>query len=584
MRAEGAALLGHTRLAVRDPGAPGAAQPMVSPCGRWVLVYNGELYEDAALRAALGPEVQAATGGAGFETRCDAETLLWLLSLRGIGALDRLRGMYALALLDVRDGVLWLARDPLGIKPLVHTVTSEGAFAFASEPAALLELDGVTAAPDLEMVSAYLATSRRSLFGRTLFSGVHSVRPGEVVRVELEAPWRGGRIVADAGRFAAQVEHAEDARDRARALVQDSVRAHLVADRPLCALLSGGLDSAIVTQLAAASRGAEGLATWCAAGHEDGADIGPDPAAARLVAARVGTSHETVPVDRGTFVRQWREHVAHLAQPLSTPNEVAISEISRAIRASGAVVTLTGEGADELFGGYDGVLTAFDAHEAAGLAVGDGHGLSSARASTSRRRRGSVPAAQEDVLRPELADASGFLIGAMEREFEAQRLAAGPRATRLEAHLRLQRIGNLTALLERLDAATMRHGVEGRTPFADLHVAAFADRLPMEQKFSLDGPPEARGSKLVLRRAFADLVPPEVLSRPKASFPLPFDRWSAPVTARLMSSEFLGEIVRREALADVVRRPAERWQLAWLLGNLALFGEVAFGARAASTG
>ena len=422
---EGAALLGHTRLAVRDPGAPGAAQPMVSPCGRWVLVYNGELYEDAALRAALGPEVEAATGGAGFETRCDAETLLWLLTLRGIGALDRLRGMYALALLDVRDGVLWLARDPLGIKPLVHTVTSEGAFAFASEPAALLELDGVTAAPDLEMVSAYLATSRRSLFGRTLFSGVRSVRPGEVVRVELEAPWRGGQVVADAGRFAAQVEHAEDARDRARALLEESVRAHLVSDRPLCALLSGGLDSAIVTQLAAASRGAEGLATWCAAGHEDGADIGPDPAAARLVAARVGTSHETVPVDRGTFVRQWREHVAHLAQPLSTPNEVAISEISRAIRASGAVVTLTGEGADELFGGYDGVLTAFDAHEAAGLAVGDGHGLSSARFHLEATSW-IGPAAQEEALRPELADASGFLIGAMEREFEAQRLAPAP--------------------------------------------------------------------------------------------------------------------------------------------------------------
>ncbi|MEE2939876.1 MAG: asparagine synthase-related protein, partial [Planctomycetota bacterium] len=108
-------------------------------------------------------------------------------------------------------------------------------------------------------------------------------------------------------------------------------------------------------------------------------------------------------------------------------------------------------------------------------------------------------------------------------------------------------------------------------------------RLPMEQKFSLDGPPEARGSKLVLRRAFADLVPPEVLSRPKASFPLPFDRWSAPVTAGLMSSEFLREVVSRETLADVVRRPTERWQLAWLLGNLALFGEVALGAPAAPT-
>lgn len=581
VRAEGAALLGHTRLAVRDPDAAGAAQPMVSPCGRWVLVYNGELYEDAALRASLEPEIRAATGGEGFRTQCDAETLLWLLSLRGVSALDQLRGMYALALLDARDGVLWLARDPLGIKPLVHTVTAEGAFAFASEPTALLELDGVTAAPDLEMVSAYLATSRRSLFGRTLFNGVRSVQPGELLRVELDAPWRGARVVADASRFAGQVVDTGDARERARELVEESVRAHLVSDRPLCGLLSGGLDSAIVTQLAATARGAQGLATWCAAGHEDGADVGPDPAAARLVADHVGTAHRAVPVDRGTFVRQWREHVEHLGQPLSTPNEVAISEISRAIRESGAVVALSGEGADELFGGYDGVLTAFDAHETARRQLGAGHDLTSARFHLEATSWVG-PAAQEEVLRPEFAGASSFLIGAMEREFEAQRLAAGSRASRLEAHLRLQRRSNLTALLERLDGATMRHGVEGRTPFADLRVAAFADALPMEQKFSLEGPPEARGSKLVLRRAFADVVPPEVLARPKASFPLPFDRWSAPVTARLTSSEFLREVVRRETLADVVRHPQERWQLAWLLGNLALFGEVALGAPAAS--
>ena len=399
---------------------------MVSPCGRWVLVYNGELYEDAALRAALGPEVEAATGGAGFETRCDAETLLWLLTLRGIGALDRLRGMYALlALLDVRDGVLWLARDPLGIKPLVHTVTSEGAFAFASEPAALLELDGVTAAPDLEMVSAYLATSRRSLFGRTLFSGVRSVRPGEVVRVELEAPWRGGQVVADAGRFAAS---GGTRRGRAgsrpgspRGIGPRSPRIGPAAVRPALGR-ARQRDRHPARRCLPRSRGPRHLVRRRSRGRR-GHRAGPGRSAPRRRACR------HVPRDgargSGTFVRQWREHVAHLAQPLSTPNEVAISEISRAIRASGAVVTLTGEGADELFGGYDGVLTAFDAHEAAGLAVGDGHGLSSARFHLEATSW-IGPAAQEEVLRPELADASGFLIGAMEREFEAQRLAAGP--------------------------------------------------------------------------------------------------------------------------------------------------------------
>lgn len=555
---------------------------MVSPCGRWTLIYNGELYGDAALRAELEPEVLRATDGRGFRTTCDSETLLWLLSLRGLGALDRLRGMYALALHDARDGVLWLARDPLGVKPLAYTTTAAGAFAFASEPAALLELDGVTAIPDLEMVSAYLATSRRALFGRTLFAGVSTVRPGELLRVEVGAPWRGPKVVADAQRFSRQVQDQDqgDASARAAAVLEDSVRAHLVSDRPLCGLLSGGLDSGIVTDIAARAHG--GLATWCAAGVEDGEEIGPDPAAARLVADRVGTAHRTVEVDRGVYMRQWREHVEHLGQPLSTPNEIAISEISRAIRASGAIVALSGEGADELFGGYDGVLTAFDAHEAASVALEGDAQLSSARFHLEVSSWVG-PAQQQQILRPGFAGAPEFLIGAMEREFDAARLSAGPRATRLEAHLRLQRSHNLTALLERLDASTMRHGVEGRTPFADLEVLALADTLPMEQKFCLEGPESAVGSKLVLRRAFAEQLPPEVLTRPKASFPLPFDRWSAPMTARVASSEFLCEVVKREALAEVVRRPVENWQLSWLLSNLALFGEVAFGASAAKS-
>lgn len=562
--------LGHTRLAVRDPHSKLGLQPLVTPCGRFALVYNGEIYNDAAVRSRIRAEVEARTGGTGFRSTCDSETMLWALAIEGLSALDRVRGMYAFAFVDTKQGLCWLGRDSLGIKPLVYRSTECGGFAFASETRALLALPGVPTAVDPEMVATYLATSRRTAFGRTLFEGVRCVLPGEILRLDLRHPERGPVPVASGSRFAAQVGGAAVADQGLVRTIQDSVESHLVADVPLCGLLSGGLDSAIITSIAALRAGR--LATWCASGVENGEEIGGDPAAARMVAAKFATDHHAVAVDRATYLREWRAHVAHLGAPLSTPNEIAIAEISRAIRNSGKVVALSGEGADELFGGYGSVLAAFAAH-------GD---LSSSEISPGRLHLEVCawvsPAAQDEILRPEHAGSTEFLVGAMEAQFAAENLAAGPRGNHLEAHLRMQRGTNLTALLERLDGATMRHGIEGRTPFADQRVRAFADALPMDEKFRVDldgtGPIE---SKIALRRAFAGVLPQETIQRPKASFPLPFDRWSSPVTTRLTSSPLLLDFVERDALAEVTRHPAENWKLAWLFGNLALFGEAVLG-------
>lgn len=570
--------LGHTRLAVRDPHSELGLQPIVSPCGRYALVYNGEIYNDSAVRSRIRSEVEACSGGAGFRSSCDAETMLWALAIEGLSALDRIRGMYAFAFVDTQLGLCWLGRDSLGIKPLVYRSTESGGFAFASETRALLALPGVPTAVDPEMIATYLATSRRTAFGRTLFEGVRCVLPGEVLRIDLRHPERGPRPVASGGRFAAQVaglagadNGADDGLDnRLFRAVTDSVESHLIADVPLCGLLSGGLDSAIITSIAAARTGR--LATWCASGVEDGEEIGGDPAAARLVSEKFGTDHHAVSVDRATYLREWRAHVEHLGAPLSTPNEIAIAEISRAIRSSGKVVALSGEGADELFGGYGSVLAAFAAH-------GD---LTSSEITPGRLHLEVCawvsPAAQDEILRPEFAGSTEFLVDAMEAQFAAENLAAGPRGSHLEAHLRMQRGTNLTALLERLDAATMRHGIEGRTPFADQRVRALADALPMDQKFRVDLDSTApMESKIALRRAFAGVLPEEIVQRPKASFPLPFDRWSSPVTTRLTSSPLLLEFVERDALAEVTRHPAEHWKLGWLFGNLALFGEAVLG-------
>lgn len=574
--------LGHARLAVRDPGAPGAAQPIATPDGRFVLTFNGELYDDARWRAELEGEVARRTGD-GFRTRCDAETLLWALVLRGASALDRVRGMYALGLVDVERRSLLLARDPLGVKPLFHATTRTGGVAFASEVAGLRALGCIDADRlDPEAIPAYLATSRRTLLGRTLVAGVRSLRPGEVVRVDLDE--RLGaltpRTIATGGRFeesvAADPEEADALSLRTRDVVAGSVASHLASDVPLCGLLSGGLDSAAVTWSALRERPGA-LATFCAAGVEDGAPLGEDPAAAEECARALGTDHTFVGVSRADFAREWQAHVAHLEQPLSTPNEIAIAAISRAISASGAVVALSGEGADELFGGYGDALALFVERGGAPDEAADFHLTVSSWFDH---------ASQAELLRGGLADALETTRDEYRAEFRRLRTAAGPAAGTLEPHLRLQREVNLTGLLERLDAATMRASVEGRTPFADLEVARHAARLPARHKFAVD-PNGPDRSKIALRAAFEGVLPRVATSRAKASFPLPFERWCEDVARPAMqTSDLLADVLRPGVLPaiDAGALGAQTWRAWWLFGNLALTDQVLSGRLAEGGG
>lgn len=567
-------LLGHTRLAIRDIVASAASQPIVTPDGRHALVYNGELYNDAELRAQLLPRVLRATDGEGFRTQCDAETVLWALALDGADAIERLRGMYALAFVDLDSRSVLLARDPLGVKPLVWSATRDGGMAFASEPRALLQHPRIDCQPDPEMLGAYLVTSRRTFGDLTMFAGVRSVTPGSVLRIDLASGQPRPVEILSGSRQARPVADRPASAGACRDVIEDSLLGQLISDVPVCAFLSGGLDSAILTQLASAERkrrGAGALATWCASAVENGEELGPDPPMARAFAARIGSTHTDVHTDESAFLREWQAHVDHLWQPLSTPNEVAIAETSRAIRASGARVALSGEGADELFGGYDGALAAFVAHssmEAPPIEAARFHLEMSSWVS---------PAALGQVMRGEHASAiADSLVRVNDVSFREAREAAGEYGSNLDAHLRLQRTMNLTPLLERLDAATMRAGIEGRTPFADERVLAFADGVPFGAKFTASA--EGRHlSKKVLRDAFRSELPATIVDRPKASFPMPFERWSASHARAAAGSQFVQEWIQPEALRAVESDPIRHWKLSWLIANLALFGEAAFG-------
>lgn len=583
----GHVILGHRRLAVVDLSTSGR-QPMATPDGRHVISYNGELYNDAALRRDLSGE------GVRFMSSCDAETVLWALATWGGDGLRRLRGMFAIAWFDVSRMRLTLARDPLGIKPLYWWIGEGGGqreAVFASEIAPILAHPAVRTEPDFVTISAYLTTIRTTLGERTMFAGVRSLRPGEVVELDLS---NGDGSIGvhrrtvghdGLGLGGAQAGEGFDrtgmdgarAASRVRDCVEESITAHLRSDASVCCLLSGGLDSSIIATVAHGRLG--GLRTFWAGAAEGGGD---DRAFARLMASRLDSEHEEVVITRDVFMRRWRGMVGQMRTPLSTPNEVAIREVCQRMCERGQVVALSGEGADELFGGYEGPLRQAMEFETvlASERIDDGE-------QSRRRARFQLDSnawmslgIKPVVLRPEHwrgVEGDALLVSEYESGFAE---VAGVRDddSPLQAHLRFHRRINLAGLLLRLDSSSMGASVEGRTPLADVAVCALAESLAMDDKFRAD---EGGGwrTKIALREAYAGELPSEVVSRPKASFPLPFQTWmmGEDVGAWLRESRFAREVFADAAIDEVSQRPDELWNLAWPMVNVAVWGESVWG-------
>ncbi len=544
--------LGHTRLRVIDPSDDGA-QPMSTMDGRFTIVYNGELYNDHELRSEL------ASMGVVFRTSCDTETVLASVAVWGLGAAERLRGMYALCVVDHASGMCVLARDPMGIKPLYTSRLGDGSIVFGSEIGALLEHPGVARDADHGTMSAYATNIRPEFDGRTMFRSVRAHEPGRWSLVSLAAREEiGSRVVT-----------ADPVGDRdgseTRGVVEDSVVRHLRTDVPMCALLSGGLDSAIVCSLAKARAGS--LHTFCAGARGGGND--DDFAYARALSERIGSDHTEVEISRDVFLSRWIEMIDESCVPISTPNEIAIDRVSRSLRDLGFVVALTGEGADELFGGYEVPMRqahAFARHGDESRA-GAFHLISNAWMTSEHKH---VMCTDEITGR---GDHDAELAAWYQRVYESARASCDDP---LEAHLRFHQRVNLVNLLRRLDARTMRHGVEGRTPLADLEVARFANGLAVREKF-VDGDPSL--TKRCLRDAFARDLPETIVQRPKASFPMPFERWVSSMAPVLLDSEVARSWFTSGAIDLVAGDATRHWNLAWPMLNLVLWGERMYGDR-----
>jgi asparagine synthase (glutamine-hydrolysing) len=560
-RAPGLAL-GVRRLSIID--LAGGHQPVWNETKDVAAVYNGELYNYRELRERL------TLLGHRFATQSDTEVLVHSWEEWGEECLTEFRGMFAFALLDLRERfatapLLFLARDPLGIKPLYYAQTPAG-FAFASEVRALLA-GGLPKQLSPDALTSYL------LFGSvsepvTLLEGIFSLPPGHRMllyvpdrrRVPRARPWWDPQG-SPAARDTRKPRDLSSAAAQLRPLLQDAVRAHLIADVPAGLFLSSGLDSSAIAALAASAQG--GIRSFTLAFPGTSHDEAP---LARVVAERFRTRHKEVPLDGSAVLARLDEALAALDQP--TMDGINTYFVSWAAREVGLKVALSGLGGDELFAGY---RTFADAPRLArlirlawfvplplrravlplvkGFLIG-GQGTPDAARKAGAAwvfpdalphayfftralfPPGELSRLTEPRFRPSTVGADGVTLdptwlGWLERiAHEARNL--GPLAAIAWLEMRTYMA---STLLRDTDSVSMAQSLEVRVPLLDTPVVEFVGSLPEEARCRPDA------QKALLAGALGDLLPQEIVRQPKRTFTLPWEEWlRGPLRARLENS------------------------------------------------
>jgi len=543
LRVEGRLGFGFRRLSVID--LSGGRQPMVDDESGLSLVFNGEVYNYRELRE----ELKAL--GQSFVTESDTEVVLKSYARWGAAAVERLVGQFAFAIWDPLSGELSLVRDRLGIKPLYWTRVGNEIL-FASEVKAFFQHPEFRAEADLDAVSSYL-TFRQAVWDICFFKGVNKVLPGHVVSIS-------GRGITDRAYWELPVPRPDESLDesaylgRVEALLDRATRRCMISDVPLGAYLSGGLDSSLlVALLNRHSRGR--LHTFSVGYEEDGYDEGKY---AREVAEHFGTQHLHLVFPRRDYQSDWLKLLRQKDAPLSIPHEIPLYHLSAELKKF-VTVAISGEGADELFGGYGRVMRSPMDWKKVALArslLGDSLAARLGNASALRetplgwlgcrsqmehffRVYNWVPFEEKwglmsgDVVRAIEYDAR--TVGVFREVFEKAD-AADPYDRVLHVFQKI----HLGCLLDRLDAMSMAAGVEARVPFVDHELIQFVINMPLRYKLRWNSglsrlraatKTAARVSewldtnKYLLRKLADRLLPAGISRRRKLGFPTPLDDW-----------------------------------------------------------
>ena len=506
---EGSVGLAHTRLSIID--LSGSQQPMESASGNAHLVFNGEILNYRELRHDLTYR---------FATHGDTEVLLALYEQVGPNAVDRLRGQFSYAVHDTAGGETHLYRDRLGILPLYYFANSN-VFAFASEIKALLPvMDSFRV--DEQSLDDYLAY-RFVPAPHTLIEGVRKVPPGHHLVVKPDGSMSSSaywRLPSHADVRRVSADEAVDLVDRA---LTESVRESLVADVPVGTYLSGGVDSSLITALVARERHGAGLHTFSAGFGHSPLD---ETSWARKVAGIVGSTHHEVLVTAEDFQQTWSKLSWHRDAPLSEPADVAVYRLAELARQQVKVV-LSGEGSDELFGGYP-------KYRYAGIT----RWVGSLPAPALRRMEKALPArlARLSIAMRALSETSypermrGWFAPFTATE-RTELIGRPPARSSLAPYqdgtgdaLRRALYADMHAwlaenLLERGDRMSMAASLELRPPFLDHRLVELAFTLPSDVKV------RGRTTKWVVKEVARRYLPADIVDRPKVGFKVPLDEW-----------------------------------------------------------
>jgi len=540
--ADGAAL-GMRRLSIIDIG--GGHQPISNEDGSIWVVFNGEIYNYRALRAELIGK------GHAFSTDTDTETIVHAYEQWGDDAFSHLRGMFGIALWDRRTRTLVLARDRVGIKPL-HYVERDSWLAFGSEIKSILVADDDARRLDPSALAHYL-TFLYTPADASIFQGIRKLPPGHLLR------WHEGKTsvrrywsLPIEESFAGSMDEAAEA---LTATLSDAVASHLVSDVPIGALLSGGIDSSLVVALMARHSTAP-VKTFTIGFDEREYD---EVEGARRVAKHFGTEHHE-DVVRPDALRIVQELVEHFDEPFGDSSAIPTWYVSK-IASQHVKVVLSGDGGDELFGGYDRYVPhprveSFDRtlgtvgrRTAAAIWPVLPHGI-----------RG------KNLLRHVAQDAEGRYLDSISifQPDELSALLATKGATRASSrHVSSQRFRALAALpwpsqmfrfdfdtylpedvLTKVDRMSMAHSIESRVPLLDHEVVTFAASLPA--RFKIQGSERKR----VLKRAAAGVLPAEVLTRKKQGFGVPLADWFRGPLRALLADTLQSDRVRQRGYLD----------------------------------
>ena len=545
---------GMRRLSIVDVAH--GDQPLFGADGQVVLLYNGEIYNYRELRRELEAK------GHVFRTNSDGEVICHLYEHHGEDLFERLDGMFAAALWIAPERKLILARDLPGEKPLYYSEPSPGEVVFASEIAALRSFPGLDFTID-----------RQALWDFPTFLWVPE--PATIYR-EIKALPRGHILSVSAGqsrlrpyrnRFAAKPSFANEGTvSETRRVVEGAIKSRLLSDVPVGSFLSGGLDSSIVATVAA--RELDRLDTF-SVGFEDIEDPyhgrADETAAAARTAAIIGSRHHAIHVTARSFRDELDRFCRHGDQPFAVSSGFGILAVAKAAREAGIKVLLSGDGADECFGGYSwyahlerngrngvAVRNGVVSFQNIGLPIADRLAAIDAMPAPGRAWAWHYYAHEEEKRALFSADFRDGLSTSL-RHFDAGRNGGDWNPVDFVAQDRDFYFPN--EMLRKVDRMTMAYGVEGRVPFAAPAVLAFADRLKFAELVGADGT-----LKTSLRQAFADVLPAEVVSRPKHGFNVPIDHWLKGEWSDLVDEAFAPDsALRRNGIVapdagDVARR------------------------------